>query len=98
MRIRGYSLLTEANNPEQDEMNVDRARHAAKIATYAAAVERSGFRKVESMIGSFAAGKLELATDAHRRQQPDSIVADFLADAQSTVFDDHDIYDVLRAS
>lgn len=79
-------------------MNVDRARHAEKIATYAAAVDRAGFAKVERMIGSFAAGKLELAQDAHRRQQPEIVVADFLADAQSTVFDDYDIYDVLRAA
>ncbi|HBO5514553.1 TPA: hypothetical protein L4559_003446 [Pseudomonas aeruginosa] len=78
-------------------MNADRKRHAQKIATFTAAVERAGFAKVEALIGSQAAGKFELAADAHRRQQADYIVADFLADAQSSVNDDDfDIYDVLR--
>lgn len=80
-------------------MNADRIRHAKKIETYTAAVQRAGFAKIEAMIGSVAAGKFELAADAHRRQQSDYIVADFLADAQATVNDDdHDIYDVLRAA
>lgn len=80
-------------------MNADRIRHAKKIETYTAAIERSGFYKVEAVIGSVAAGKFELAADAYRRQQADYIVADFLADAQATVKDDdHDIYDVLRAA
>ncbi|MGG2621603.1 hypothetical protein [Pseudomonas aeruginosa] len=80
-------------------MNADRKRHAQKIATYIAAVERAGFAKVEAVIGSQAAGKFELASDAHRRQQADYIVADFLADAQSSINDDDfDIYDVLRSA
>ena len=80
-------------------MNIDRQRHAKKIAIYSQAVQRAGFAKVETMIGSKAAGKFELAADAHHRQQADSIVADFLADAQATVADDDfDIYDVLRAA
>lgn len=80
-------------------MNADRKRHAQKIATYTAAVERAGFAKVEAVIGSQAAGEFELAADAHRRQQADHIVADFLADAQSSVNDDDfDIYDVLRSA
>ena len=80
-------------------MNADRKRHAQKIATYTAAVERAGFAKVEAVIGSQAVGKFELAADAHRRQQADHIVADFLSDAQSSVNDDDfDIYDVLRSA
>lgn len=80
-------------------MNADQIRYAQKIETYKAAVERAGFAKVESMIGSKAAGKFELAADAFRRQQADYIVADFLADAQSAINEsDYDVYDVLRAA
>lgn len=78
--------------------NVDRERHAKKIKIYTDAVDNVGFSNLEKAIGSLAAGKFELAADAHRRQQADYIVADFLADAQSTINDDDfDIYDILKS-
>ncbi|MNF74859.1 hypothetical protein D3C85_693540 [compost metagenome] len=76
----------------------DKARYAKKIAVYAKAVEKVGFNRVEAKIGSYAAGKFELAQDAFKRQQADYIVSDFLADAQSTINDDdYDICDVLKS-
>lgn len=63
-------------------INIDKQRHAEKITTFCAAVERAGFSAVERVIGGSAASKLELARDAARRQQHCNIVAGYLTVAQ----------------
>lgn len=84
-------------------MNADRKRHERKIVEYKAAVSRVGFSLVESKIGEASANKFELASDAHSRHQHESIVADFLADAQDYgesfcgLDSDQDIYCVLKS-
>jgi hypothetical protein len=82
----------------------DSQRHAKKISIYSAAVERVGFSKLESKLGGVAMNKFELAKDAHKRQQSDTIVADFLADAQQASekeldigYDEITVYDALKS-
>lgn len=78
-------------------------RHAVKILSYSKAVERVGFSRVEQEIGRQAVGKFELATDAQRRGQSESIVADFLSDGQELAekhcgigHDEIDVYSVFK--
>lgn len=82
-----WDLFADGATPEEaaDEIraNAARQRHTANIVSYVAAVERVGFDAVERVIGGTAAGKLELARDAAHRQQNPSIVAGYLAKAQS---------------
>lgn len=82
----------------------DKIRHAGKVLIYSKAVEKVGFARVEKVIGGATANKFELAKDAMQRRQPDSIVADFLSDAQTCgeIYcyigqDEIDIYEVLKS-
>jgi len=74
--------------------------HNEKVHAFAYAVDRLGWNKVCMAVGDAAASKLELARDALNRGQHDSIVAKFLADAETlgqNHSDNHDIYNVLKS-
>lgn len=74
--------------------------HNEKVHNFACALDRLGWRKVCLTIGYPSGDKFQLARDALNRGQAESIVSDFLADAE-TLGQNHsgnpDIYDVLKS-
>lgn len=63
-------------------MTTDAQRHANKIRKFEAAVERAGVDRVSDKIGRGAFSSFECARDAQTRRQGETIIANFLADAQ----------------
>lgn len=85
-------------------MTPTKQRHNEKVHAFAYAIDRLGWNQVCMAVGDAAVSKLDLARDALNRGQHDSIVANFLADAQilgekhcNIENDDVDIYDVLKS-
>lgn len=71
----------------------DTNRLAAKVNSFVKALTKVSYSTIENRVSVVAAYKLDMARDALQRQQSETTIANFLADAQ-IAFDKHsDNYD-----